>query len=241
MIFCGSILPFTLAFKKLRRNLKIMMAVSLLINLGMFAERWMIIAPSLSLAFEPHQWAVLWPSIVQWGIVFGSFGWFGFLILVFVKIVPSVSMYEVKELVYHHRRELFHWDESFILGIHSIDLQHKKLLRLVNELHFAVSYKRGRELLDKTLSDLVDYLKLHLDFEEKLMIDSEYPDFDKHKEVHENFRLKIASFIDRHNIGDETVQHELLDYLKGWLTHHIQGDDAKYVSHINDGGYGDEN
>jgi len=241
MIFCGSVLPFTLAFKKLRRNLKLMMAVSLLINLGMFAERWMIIAPSLSLAFEPHQWAVLWPSIVQWGIVFGSFGWFGFLILIFVKIVPSVSMYEVKELVYHHRRELFHWDDKFILGIHSIDLQHKKLVRLVNELHFAVSYKRGRELLEKTLHDLSSYIDLHLDYEEKLLINSDYPDFDKHKKGHDLFREKISSFVDRHDIGDETVQHELLEFLKGWLTHHIQGEDAHYVAHIDESEHKDEN
>jgi molybdopterin-containing oxidoreductase family membrane subunit len=41
------------------------------------------------------------PSMVQWGIVFGSFGWFTLLFMVFCKIVPSVSMYEVKEMVYH--------------------------------------------------------------------------------------------------------------------------------------------
>jgi molybdopterin-containing oxidoreductase family membrane subunit len=46
----------------------------------------------------------MWPGIVQWAIVFGSFGWFGMLFLVFVKIFPSVSMYEVKEMVYHRRR-----------------------------------------------------------------------------------------------------------------------------------------
>jgi len=39
--------------------------------------------------------------MVQWGIVFGSFGWFTLLFMVFCKIVPSVSMYEVKEMVYH--------------------------------------------------------------------------------------------------------------------------------------------
>jgi len=38
---------------------------------------------------------------VQWGIVFGSFGWFTMLFMIFCKIFPSVSMYEVKEMVYH--------------------------------------------------------------------------------------------------------------------------------------------
>ena len=104
MMFFGSVLPFTLAFEKLRRHLPTMFVVSLLLNVGMWLERWMIVSPTLSLSYQPVAWSVLWPSIVQWAIVFGSFGWFGLLFLVFVKVFPSVSMYEVKEMVYHRRR-----------------------------------------------------------------------------------------------------------------------------------------
>jgi len=104
MLFFGSVLPFTLAFEKLRRHLPTMFVVSLLLNVGMWLERWMIVSPTLSLSYEPFAWSVQWPSIVQWAIVFGSFGWFGLLFLVFVKVFPSVSMYEVKEMVYHRRR-----------------------------------------------------------------------------------------------------------------------------------------
>ncbi len=104
MLFFGSVLPFTLAFEKLRRHLPTMFVVSLLLNVGMWLERWMIVSPTLSLSYHPIAWNVLWPSMVQWAIVFGSFGWFGLLFLVFVKVFPSVSMYEVKEMVYHRRR-----------------------------------------------------------------------------------------------------------------------------------------
>jgi molybdopterin-containing oxidoreductase family membrane subunit len=104
MMICGSVVPFTLAFQKLRRHMPTMFVVSLLLNVGMFTERWMIVAPTLSMAQEPHQWDVMWGSIVEWAIVFGSFGWFGLLFLVFVKVFPSVSMYEVKEMVFHRKR-----------------------------------------------------------------------------------------------------------------------------------------
>lgn len=104
MLFCGSVLPFTFAFRRLRRSMATMFVVSLLLNVGMFLERWMIVAPTLSLSHNPHQWDVMWGSIVEWAIVFGTFGWFGLLFLTFVKIFPSVSMYEVKEMVYHRRR-----------------------------------------------------------------------------------------------------------------------------------------
>ncbi len=104
MLFFGSVLPFTLAFEKLRRHLPTMFVVSLFLNVGMWLERWMIVGPTLSMAYQPFAWNFQFPSMVQWAIVFGSFGWFGLLFLVFVKIFPSVSMYEVKEMVYHRRR-----------------------------------------------------------------------------------------------------------------------------------------
>ncbi len=103
MMFLGSVLPFTLAFQKLRRHIPAMMAVSILLNVGMWLERWMIISPTLSRSFYPWAWDVMWPTLTSWAIVLGSFGWFGLLFLVFVKIFPSISMYEVKEMVYHRK------------------------------------------------------------------------------------------------------------------------------------------
>jgi molybdopterin-containing oxidoreductase family membrane subunit len=105
MMFFGSVLPFALAFEKLRRHMATMMVVSILLNVGMWLERWMIVGPTLSHAYAPEAWNFMWPSIVQWAIVFGSFGWFGLLFLIFVKVFPCVSMYEVKEMVFHRRRE----------------------------------------------------------------------------------------------------------------------------------------
>src|SRR3569623_108197 len=96
MIF-GSVLTFALGFEKLRLHLLTMFVVSLLLNVSMWLERWMIVSPTLSLSYQPFTWKVVWPSMTQWAVVFGSFGWFGLLFLV-------VSMYEVKELVYHRRR-----------------------------------------------------------------------------------------------------------------------------------------
>jgi len=103
MLFCGSVAPFGLAFQKIRRNIPAMFVLSLVLNLGMWLERWMIVTPTLSLAYEPFAWDVMWPSWVQWFIVGGSFGWFGLLFLIFVKVIPSVSMYEVKEMIFHRR------------------------------------------------------------------------------------------------------------------------------------------
>ena len=106
MIFCGSILPLIMAFKRFQTNIPIIFVVSLLLNLGMWLERWMIVAPTFAHGYYPWTWDHdQWPSFVQWGIVFGSFGWFTLLFMGFCKIFPSVSMYEVKEMVYHRSLE----------------------------------------------------------------------------------------------------------------------------------------
>lgn len=106
MLFCGSVAPFALAFQKLRRHMPTMFVVSLVLQLGMFVERWMIVAPTLAMSHQPHQWDVLWGTVVEWAIVFGSFGWFSLLFLVFCKFFPAMSMYEVKELQLHLKHEI---------------------------------------------------------------------------------------------------------------------------------------
>jgi len=113
MNFLGSVVPFTLIFKKLRANLTAMMIISLLLNLGMWLERWMIVTPTFSHGYEPWTWNhAFFPSWVQWGIVFGSFGWFGMLFMLFCKLVPCVSMYEVKEMIFHRKLAKLHTREA---------------------------------------------------------------------------------------------------------------------------------
>lgn len=106
MLFCGSVAPFALAFEKIRRHMPAMFVVSIVLQIGMFLERWMIVAPTLSMAHSPHQWDVLFGSVIEWAIVFGSFGWFALLFLLFAKLMPAMSMYEVKELAFHLKHEI---------------------------------------------------------------------------------------------------------------------------------------
>jgi Ni/Fe-hydrogenase subunit HybB-like protein len=104
MIFLGSILPFILTVRRLQTNIPVMFAVSLLINLGMWLERWMIVTPPLVHDFYPWRWDPgQWPGWVQWGQVVGSFGFFCLMLLIFFKLVPCLSMYEVIDFVTRDR------------------------------------------------------------------------------------------------------------------------------------------
>lgn len=99
MFICNCVFPLTLWFKKCRTNFVWLFILSIIINIGMWLERYNIIIQSLSRDFNPGSWGPYNFSWVEVGITVGSFGWFFCFLLVFIKFFPSVSMTEVKELI----------------------------------------------------------------------------------------------------------------------------------------------
>lgn len=97
MIFCNSLVPLTLFAKRLRRNTTYLLVVSLLVNVGMWLERFVIIVTSLAHDFDPYVWGTYRPTYVEVGISLGSFGLFFLLYLLFVKNLPVLSITEIKE------------------------------------------------------------------------------------------------------------------------------------------------
>ena len=103
-MFCNVLVPQIMWWPKARRNAILVWIASILINVGMWTERFNIIVTSLHQDFLPSSWAAYAPTIVDWSILTGTIGFFGMLFLLFLRFVPSVAASEVKEL----RRELEH-------------------------------------------------------------------------------------------------------------------------------------
>ena len=98
MIICNSIVPLLFLLKKMRTNLAAMVIISILINIGMYYERYIIILSSVAHEFDPYSWGTyLGPTCVEFGIFLGSFCLFFILFLLFAKFVPTVSITELKE------------------------------------------------------------------------------------------------------------------------------------------------
>jgi Ni/Fe-hydrogenase subunit HybB-like protein len=97
MVFCNVAAPLFFAFRKIRTSLPCLLVVAILVNMGMWTERFVIIAGSMSRDFLPNAWGVYWPNWVDWSITFASFCLFFLFFLLFIKFVPSVAMTEVKE------------------------------------------------------------------------------------------------------------------------------------------------
>ena len=96
ILFCA-VAPLLCIFRRFRTSFVSMLILSIAINIGMYTERFLIVATSLSRQYLPDAWGLYVPSLVELSIIVGSFALFVTLFLVFVKIFPSVSMYEVKE------------------------------------------------------------------------------------------------------------------------------------------------
>ena len=97
MVACNCVIPLVWWFKKARTNIAVLWVVSLFINVGMWFERYNIIASSLSHQFDPGAWVYYLPSWVEMGILVGSFAWFFMWFLLFAKLMPSVAIAEIKE------------------------------------------------------------------------------------------------------------------------------------------------
>lgn len=97
MVVCNSLVPLAFFFKKVRTHVPSLFALSILINIGMWFERFVIIVGSMARDYNPHSWGYYAPTWVELGILAGSFCLFLFLFFLFVKFLPSVSIAEIKE------------------------------------------------------------------------------------------------------------------------------------------------
>ncbi len=96
MTTCNVFVPQLFWFRKIRRSVPALFVISLLINVGMWLERYIIIVTSLYRDFTPSAWHLYSPTWVDFGILIGSFGLFFTLVLLFSRTLPVISMSEVK-------------------------------------------------------------------------------------------------------------------------------------------------
>ncbi len=103
MIIFNGVLPQLLWISKLRTNVPFLFVLSVLINIGMWFERYVIIIGGLSREYDPAVWGVYTPNAAELTIVAGSFGLFAMLFLIFIKLFPVIAISEIKELVIHEK------------------------------------------------------------------------------------------------------------------------------------------
>jgi molybdopterin-containing oxidoreductase family membrane subunit len=101
MVICNVITPQLLWTKKARSSVAFLFIVSIMVNIGMWFERFVIIVVSLHRAFLPSGWGMFYPTKIDVGILIGSFGLFFTCFLLFIRFLPMIAMWEIKGVVGH--------------------------------------------------------------------------------------------------------------------------------------------
>ena len=147
------------------------------------------------------------------------------LLIALLVVIPFIHRKMASE-------QFVEWKDDYSVGIDSIDQQHKKLLNLINQLQTAVDYSTGEQFEREALDELVDYTKTHFSYEEGLMRDNDYPDFEPHKAQHEKMFEKVREVLAEYEQDQDTAMANAAEYLKDWLINHINGTDKEYSSYL---------
>lgn len=99
MMTCNVISPHLFWFKKIRRSIAATFILSIIVNIGMWFERFVIIVTSLHRDYLPSSWAMFRPTIYDMGVYLFTFGLFFTLFFLFAKFFPVINMAEVKSIV----------------------------------------------------------------------------------------------------------------------------------------------
>ena len=100
LILCNILTPQLLWFKKVRRNIPALFVMSLIINLGMWLERFVIVVISLTRDFMPSAWGRYSATVWDYATLLGTLGLFTMLIFLFVRGLPAIAISEMRELVH---------------------------------------------------------------------------------------------------------------------------------------------
>jgi molybdopterin-containing oxidoreductase family membrane subunit len=105
LIVCNVLTPQLLWFRAVRRNVPLLFLISLIVNVGMWLERFVIIVISLHQDYLPSSWEMYYPTVWDFAHFFGSIGLFLTLLFLFIRFLPVISIFELRELVHETSHE----------------------------------------------------------------------------------------------------------------------------------------
>jgi Ni/Fe-hydrogenase subunit HybB-like protein len=99
LIACNIVIPQIMWLRSVRNNVAILFAISLVVNVGMWLERFVIVVISLHRDFLPSSWGMYYPTRWDWATYVGTIGLFLTLLFLFIRFLPVISIYEMRTLV----------------------------------------------------------------------------------------------------------------------------------------------
>ena len=126
------------------------------------------------------------------------------------------------------------WKKEFCTGIEEMDKHHKKFFDYLKQLEEVAGGSKGREVIDRGLKQVDDYIQHHFAEEEKLLRITGYPELDYQKKQHEFFIAQIAELKDGYSRRDAYISISTLEFLRDWFLRHILESDKKYGDYLSE-------
>jgi Ni/Fe-hydrogenase subunit HybB-like protein len=99
LIFCNGLTPQLLWIKKVRASLLALWLISLVVSIGMWLERFVIVVTSLHRDYLPSSWGMYQPTQWDWAMFIGTIGCFLALLFLFIRFLPMISIFEMRTIL----------------------------------------------------------------------------------------------------------------------------------------------
>ncbi|MDF1548995.1 MAG: bacteriohemerythrin [Bacteroidales bacterium] len=149
------------------------------------------------------------------------------------QLKETIGFFKTSEASQSRKSTIVGWDDSFKIGINSIDEQHKVLFDLINKLYKTYGGSGSKKELKTVLIELLDYTKYHFGHEENIFQQIDYSGTSRHIEQHKKFIARIDGFRQEFDKGDVSVALDVVYFLQDWLLSHIQRTDRSYLNEFN--------
>jgi hemerythrin len=154
-----------------------------------------------------------------------------------IKITEDMKFFLPKNKTKKIRLQQFIWNDKLMLGVNTMDDEHKILVEKINNLVASLEAQyevKDKESLLNSFKELADYTHEHFAHEEKFMQSIGYPQFSSHKKIHEKLLAQVGQY--GRQIENETLNDQMLiSFLRNWLISHIMGVDMQYAGHYKNG------
>jgi len=130
------------------------------------------------------------------------------------------------------RLGMFEWKPEYGVGIEMVDSQHQQLFAIGRELYAAMSSGKGTATVGNILDRLIQYTKSHFAAEEALQRKAGYPNYLNHKKKHDELTKQVLEFQAEFAAGRVALSIQVLEFLRTWLTQHIQVEDTAYAPYV---------
>jgi len=126
------------------------------------------------------------------------------------------------------------WGDRYAVGVEAIDDEHKELFDAVRELESAMARFAQPAEMGELLKKLSASTARHFADEEAMMREAKYPGLALHMANHQRLMEKVQAFAARHSQSGVTVNQHALNFLRDWLLHHIENDDVRLGSWLDE-------